>query len=92
MSPLTGKDIIAIIKAGSTSGVQALELGELKIHYKGNAEPLPEPYQYPLTSNDPTYQSSESSFTNELDDSLLMVADPVAYEERVLGVKHNVET
>jgi len=98
MAKLTATEIVAIIRAGHESQVAMLELGGIKITYKGaeQAQVSQPIYNFDTqpTENNPQQQvKSESSPYSELDDLLLNVTNPVEFERRqLLGDAFNEET
>lgn len=87
MSQLTGKDIVAIIRAGLESKVAKLKLDQLEIIYHGYADEIAlQPptviTNTPTASSEPAQSSAEQ--LEELDQYLVNVTDPVAYEKMLL--------
>lgn len=87
MPKLTGTDIVAIIRAGSDAKVAKLELGAIKITYQGAVEAITELPPVQITQPTTTSQEPlkpEHNLQQEIDEYLLMVTDPVAYEKSQL--------
>ncbi len=88
---LTGKEIIAIIKAAAHSGVQTLEIAEIKITFKdislytGDASKIPKLFKLDQASDENEVTADQKSLQQELDEHLLNLTDPLAYENMKLG-------
>jgi hypothetical protein len=84
MAKLNGEEIVAIIRAGHESKVAKLELGTVKITYLIGLEA--ENFHQPETTQIIPYPtadvpvSHDKSLQQELDEQLICVTDPVAYE------------
>lgn len=88
MANLNGDEIVAIIRAGHRCQVATLELGDIKITYKGS-EPVAAQTQpiYPILENNPTQQPqtvAKPQF-DELNELLLDLVNPGEYERRKLN-------
>lgn len=94
MQNLTGKDIVAIIKAGRQAGVSSLKLAELEINYEGKEKPKSEPEQLVFSEQEsskttPPEEINHQQLIKELQLELLHTTDPQEYEKRVFGVNNN---
>jgi hypothetical protein len=88
---LTGKEIIAIIKAAAQSGVNTLEVADIKVTFKdaalytGDSSKIPKLMKLDEVSEEAEISADEKSLQKELDEHLLNLTDPLAYETLKLG-------
>jgi len=95
MRNLNAEAIVAIIKAGAEAQVAMLELGTIKITYKGSEPVLaqPQPIHINLdTPNPQPQQQGRNPQLDELDELLLDLTNPGEFERRkLLGDTLNAE-
>lgn len=95
MVKLTAQELIEIIKTGRDSNLAKLELGKIIITYKGSQEDLnsyPQFTNFNQTDNSPAENKADdtkskelASLDSELSQELLMITDPVAFEEAIFS-------
>jgi hypothetical protein len=86
-SLLKGEDIVAIIQACKDAGVSKFKLGSLKITFgtpeEANQEEIyPTFPQPPAESKAKDHLSEDEATHHILEESLQMLIDPLAYEEK----------
>lgn len=83
------EEICEIIRVSSKSGVKHLEVLELKVSFGNNYIPTPEPLHIPNeVQNESASYERDANITDEIRDreedlSLLLIEDPVKYEELI---------
>lgn len=93
MAQMTAQDIVNIIRAGHDSKVASLQLAGLKVTYLSIEQVSSPEYQVIQQNHKPDETANQQSLLpkhdDELERSLLMVSDPVAFEESLLNEKED---
>jgi len=85
MAELTGKEIVAIIKAGKESNAVQITVGNFTVQFQSSEQENSADLLGAKFTQHAHYTDEERNPPPDYDDNVLGLVDPAAYEERIIN-------